>query len=425
MSSNEVAAFQQRWGERIGKDALAKRVIAELWRTRDDHIRPVLDAARAQNPIIDPVIGSEPVEMAQHVADHFRALLALPSPAAGVRGRTAGPDPLGFVVRHAIRRAQAGVPLRAVLQAYRSGHRSFWAIMCEMIAGLSPAPDAGMRTTMLLSDYCIVYTDLISIVLTEAYVAEEASLTSDRAQRASAVVDALVSGQLPLHEDGRELCIRLGIAEGAVMVAVVARDAGVDDVMAPRRFRALANVLEQLLPGERFGCLVDARPDEIVAIIASKAEPGAEVARALRAEATRTLRPFLSSVRIGIGLDVREIAALSRSYSEAVVASELRGAHAPIRHLLEVDVNEYFRHTADPTARRLLSTLPAEVLTEPLRGTVSAFAASSLNVKECARLLDVHTNTIYYRLNRVRKLTGLDPRSFAALSQIMTALQAR
>jgi carbohydrate diacid regulator len=149
-----------------------------------------------------------------------------------------------------------------------------------------------------------------------------------------------------------------------------------------------------------------------------------QVTGALRAEASRGLQPFLSSVQIGVGLDVREIAELARSYSEAVVATQLRGARTAIRHLLEVDVNEYFRQTADPTARRLISRLPDEVLAEPLRTTLWSFAAANLNVKECARQLDVHTNTVYYRLNRVQRLTGLDPRNFAALSQIMTALQA-
>ena len=425
MSSSEIAAFQERWGARIGEDALAKRVIAELWRTRDAHIRPVLEAARAQNPIIDPVIASEPVEMAQHVADHFHALLALPSAAAGVRGRTAGPDPLGFVARHAIRRAQAGVPLRAVLQAYRSGHRSFWAIICKVIGTRSSSPDAGMRTTMLLSDYCIDYTDLISIVLTEAYVAEEGSLASGRARLTSAVIDGLLRGQSPVHEDARELCVRRGIIEGNAMVVVVARDAGVRDVMVPRRLRELAQVLDQLMPAERFGCLLEARTDEVVEIVACEGEAGAQVTAALRAEASRALRSFLSSVQIGVGLDVRDVAELSRSYSEAVVATQLRGPQTAIRHMLEVDVNEYFRHMADPTARRLLSALPYEVLLEPRRATLSSFADSNLNVKECARQLGVHTNTIYYRLNSVRRLTGLDPRSFAALSQLMVALQTR
>jgi hypothetical protein len=150
MLSSDVSNFQQRWGQRIAQDGQARRVIAALWKHREHHIAPVLEFARTQNPIIDLIARAEPLEMAQHVRDHFHALLALPSAAAGGRGRAAGADPLGFVVRHAVRRAQEGAPLRAVLQVYRSGHKSFWSIMCKVIDQLSQAPQAGMRTTMLL-----------------------------------------------------------------------------------------------------------------------------------------------------------------------------------------------------------------------------------------------------------------------------------
>jgi sugar diacid utilization regulator len=33
----------------------------------------------------------------------------------------------------------------------------------------------------------------------------------------------------------------------------------------------------------------------------------------------------------------------------------------------------------------------------------------------------VHNNTVYHRLNQVRRLTGLDPRSFGGLSALVTA----
>jgi PucR C-terminal helix-turn-helix domain len=47
--------------------------------------------------------------------------------------------------------------------------------------------------------------------------------------------------------------------------------------------------------------------------------------------------------------------------------------------------------------------------------TVHQFAACNLNVKRAARHLDLHTNTVYFRLNRIRELTGIDPRCQAGL----------
>ena len=425
MLLSDVAAFQMRWGERIAEDPLAKRVIAELWQHREEHIRPVLDFARAQNPILDPVIRSEPVEMTQHIADHFYALLALPSADADARSGNADATPLDFVVRHGIRRALAGVPLRAVLQAYRSGHRSFWSVMCAMIDRLSPEPVAGMRTTMLLSDYCIDYTDLISLVLTDAYVAEENSLASERARLTSTVVDDLLRGEQPARDLERQLCEHSGLLDGNAMVVVIARIMEPRGAGSRREHRELATLLERVLPADRFGRLVESRPDEVVALVAGRTTTGEHVTQALRGAATTVLRTALASLRIGVGLDVETLAKLPLSYAQARVALELKGNYPRIRHLREVDVHAYFNHTADATARLLLPVMPEEVTSEPLAGTLAAFAAANLNVKECARQLQVHTNTIYYRLNRVQKLTGLDPRSFAALAQLLTALQAR
>jgi hypothetical protein len=425
MLSGEVAEFQKRWAERVAQEPLAKRVLAELWTHREAHIRPILDFARSQNPIIDPIIQSEPVEMTQHVADHFSALLALPTEHGERRGWSADTTPLDFVVRHGVRRARAGVPLRAVLQAYRSGHRSFWTIMCAEIDRLSPDSPAGMRATMLLSDYCIDYTDMISLVLTDAYVAESGRLESDRARLTSAVVDDLLRGHLPERDEARQLCAHNGLGDGNAMVVVLARPAVSQASGMLAQHRELAALLDRVLPTDQFGRLIEARADDVVAVISGGAHPGARVAEALRGDARAVLRSWLDIGRIGLGLEVSTIAELPRALVEATVALELRGDHPPIRHLQEIDVQAYFRHTADQTARRLLPALTDEVTAPPLADTLAAFAAANLNVKACARAQGVHTNTIYYRLNRVQKLTGLDPRSFAALAALLTAMQVR
>ena len=44
--------------------------------------------------------------------------------------------------------------------------------------------------------------------------------------------------------------------------------------------------------------------------------------------------------------------------------------------------------------------------------TVNCFFANDLNVSETARKLFIHRNTLAYRLEKVRKLTGLDVRIF-------------
>jgi PucR C-terminal helix-turn-helix domain/GGDEF-like domain len=419
MLSQEIAAFRHHWAERVGADPLARRVIAELWRGRAGHVLPVLNRARAENPIIDPVIRGEPELMARHVADHFQALLTLPAPGARGRAKT----PLDFVVVHGTRRAQGGVPLRAVLQAYRTGHKTFWAIMCRVIDRLAASPAEGMRTTMLLSDYCIEYTDLISVVVTDAYVGEEVRLAYVGTRLSIAVMEGLLRGELPAHDDGRALCIAKGLAGGRPMAVLIACGADSKARVDWRDQAGLALMLTRALDAAGCRALVEPRGGEVLAVFSAEGAAGTRAVQALRDPPNTELRACLQASRLGIGLDVQAVAELPRAYDEARLALQLLGSGEPVAHLADMDVNTYMLHRADATAHRLLPPLPAEVRDALLAETLEAFAAADLNVKACARSLGVHTNTIYHRLNRVARLTGRDPRSFHALGQLMTALK--
>ena len=44
--------------------------------------------------------------------------------------------------------------------------------------------------------------------------------------------------------------------------------------------------------------------------------------------------------------------------------------------------------------------------------TIQCFFENNLNVSETSRKLFVHRNTLVYRLEKIRKLTGLDLREF-------------
>jgi carbohydrate diacid regulator len=44
--------------------------------------------------------------------------------------------------------------------------------------------------------------------------------------------------------------------------------------------------------------------------------------------------------------------------------------------------------------------------------TIQCFFENSLNVSETSRKLFVHRNTLVYRLEKIRRLTGLDLREF-------------
>ena len=57
--------------------------------------------------------------------------------------------------------------------------------------------------------------------------------------------------------------------------------------------------------------------------------------------------------------------------------------------------------------------------------TINTFFDNNLNVSETARQLFVHRNTLVYRLEKIRKLTGLDLREFEHAITFKVALMVK
>ena len=62
---------------------------------------------------------------------------------------------------------------------------------------------------------------------------------------------------------------------------------------------------------------------------------------------------------------------------------------------------------------------------EEMLMTINKFFENSLNVSETSRKLFVHRNTLVYRLEKIKKLTGLDLRQFDHAIVFKVALMVR
>jgi carbohydrate diacid regulator len=136
-----------------------------------------------------------------------------------------------------------------------------------------------------------------------------------------------------------------------------------------------------------------------------------------------------SSLSIGIGRHHPGLRGLASSYADALAALSL-GRHivGPNRvHCLDSLGVAAFVGVADPQtkidlATYLLGPLDHEV---DLVKTVEIFFANNCVPSETARALNIHRNTLAYRLDKITSLTGLDPRRFEDAVQIRLALTLR
>lgn len=137
-------------------------------------------------------------------------------------------------------------------------------------------------------------------------------------------------------------------------------------------------------------------------------------------------------VIVGIGTVVDSIKELARSYKEAQVSIEVgkvfdteksiinyeslgigRLIYQLPTTLCEMFLNEVFKKGA-------FESLDRETLI-----TIQCFFENNLNVSETSRKLFIHRNTLVYRLEKIKKLTGLDLREFEHAITFKVALMVK
>lgn len=64
-------------------------------------------------------------------------------------------------------------------------------------------------------------------------------------------------------------------------------------------------------------------------------------------------------------------------------------------------------------------------INETLLETLKVFFDNNLSILKTAKVIYVHSNTLLYRLRRVKEITGLDPKKFDGAVQLRMALKMR
>lgn len=183
---------------------------------------------------------------------------------------------------------------------------------------------------------------------------------------------------------------------------------------------AAVDVLQNLLSDGQQSFVLSINETDIAVI--KQIQPGTEVEELLQMaesmEETLKNELFIKVV-IGIGTISAHLRELADSYKEAQVAVEVgkvfdteksiityenlgigRLIYQLPTTLCEIFLSEVFKKNS-------IDSLDQETLF-----TINKFFENNLNVSETSRKLFVHRNTLVYRLEKIKKLTGLDLREF-------------
>ena len=128
---------------------------------------------------------------------------------------------------------------------------------------------------------------------------------------------------------------------------------------------------------------------------------------------------FYTKVVIGIGTSVVGIKDLARSFKESQVSLEVGKVFDTDKSIVSYDnlgiarlIYQLPTTLCEMFLREVFKKGSIESLDQETLFTIQKFFENNLNVSETSRKLFVHRNTLVYRLEKIRKLTGLDLREF-------------
>ena len=141
---------------------------------------------------------------------------------------------------------------------------------------------------------------------------------------------------------------------------------------------------------------------------------------------------FYTKVAIGISTVVENIKDLARAYKEAQVALEVGKVFETEKNIVSYEnlgigrlIYQLPTTLCEMFLQEVFKNGSLESLDRETLMTIQCFFENNLNVSETSRKLFVHRNTLVYRLEKIRKLTGLDLREFEHAITFKVALMVR
>ena len=221
------------------------------------------------------------------------------------------------------------------------------------------------------------------------------------------ILDNVLPGDITLK--ARELHFNADISRVVFLISIVSAN----EVSA-------YDVIQNLFPDKNKDFVFNITETEIVLVKEIKAGIDNKDLEKLARSISDTLSgEFFTKVNVGIGTPVTGIKDLARSFKEAQIAIEVGKVFDTDKTIVSYDnlgIARLIYHLPTTLCETFLKEVfkkgSIESLDHETLFTIQRFFENNLNVSETSRKLFVHRNTLVYRLDKIKKLTGLDLREF-------------
>ena len=180
------------------------------------------------------------------------------------------------------------------------------------------------------------------------------------------------------------------------------------------------DVVQRLFPDKQADFVFSISETDIVVIKELGGNESVEALEELAKQIENAIHAELMvKVVIGIGTVAGHLRELADRYKEAQVAIEVGKIFEPEKSIIRYEnlgIGRIIYQLPVTLCEMFLSEVfkknPIESLDGDTLDTINKFFENNLNVSETSRKLYVHRNTLVYRLEKIKKLTGLDLREF-------------
>lgn len=180
------------------------------------------------------------------------------------------------------------------------------------------------------------------------------------------------------------------------------------------------DVIQDLFPDKTKDFVININETDIALVKEVKNNVDAkDLEKLARSVADSLGTEYYTHVLVGIGTTVDSIKDLARSFREAQVSLEVGKVFDTEKTIVSYEnlgiarlIYQLPTTLCEMFLREIFKRGSIESLDHETLFTIQKFFENNLNVSETSRKLFVHRNTLVYRLEKIKKLTGLDLREF-------------
>lgn len=233
----------------------------------------------------------------------------------------------------------------------------------------------------------------------------------ERYDRSNFIKNVILDNILPgdIYLKARELHLSAEVARVVILIRVTDKN----DV-------SVFDVVQNLFPDRQKDFVINISEVEIALVKEIRAGiETKDLEKLARSIVDTLISEFYTHATVGIGTVVVGVKDLAKSFKEAQVALEVGKVFDTDKTIISYDnlgiarlIYQLPTTLCEMFLREVFKRGSIESLDQETLFTIQRFFENNLNVSETSRKLFVHRNTLVYRLEKIKKLTGLDLREF-------------